>query len=113
MELGHGAPRRASPAQIVSHEYTTLRAEKPHVLFAGKQGVLESRLFSVRVKNVGAVDAGQIQIVLELESGLHVPLRGPKLLRSRASGSYTTGMKLPASLCRNPQIRISCESCRN
>ena len=109
----HAGQRKPTPTPRVSPALTTLRAEQPQVLLSGKSGALETRLVSVRVRNVGSSDAKQIQVALEVASGLAVPLRGPKNLRAHASGLYSSSSRLPGVLYRLPQITATCETCRN
>ena len=109
----HAAQRKPTPTPLESSALTTLRAEQPQVLLSGKPGALETRLVSVRVRNVGSSDAKQIQVVLELNGGLAVPLKGPKNLRAHGSGLYTSSLRLPGVLYRLPQVVATCETCRN
>jgi hypothetical protein len=109
----HTATRKATPTPVAPSLLTTLRAERPQVLMSGKPGALETRLVSVRVRNVGSSDAKQIQVSLGLEGGLAVPLRGPKVLRAHSSGLYVSSSRLPAMLYRAPHVTSSCVSCRN
>jgi hypothetical protein len=105
--------RKATPSPTSAPVLTTLRAEQPQVLLSGKSGGLETRLISVRIKNVGSSDAEQIQVCLELAGGLAVPLRGPKNLRAHGSGLYTSSSRFPGLLYRVPQVTATCQTCRN
>ncbi len=80
---------------------------------SGRPGALETRLVSVRVKNIGSRDARQVQVILELEAGLAVALTGPKTLRAHGSGLYVSSSRLPGVLYRAPQVTATCLSCRN
>lgn len=108
----HGTKRKATPTPTSAPALTTLRAEQPQILLSGKSGALETRLISVRVRNVGSSDAKQVQAWLEATGGLAVPLRGPKNLRAYGSGLYTSSTRLPGVLCRNPQVTATCQTCR-
>ncbi len=109
----HAAQRKLTPTPTAPPPLTTLRAEQPQLLLSGKPGALESRLVSVRVRNVGSSDAKQVQVWLELKGGLAVPLRGPKNLRARGSGVYVSSSRLPGVLYGVPQVATACNTCRN
>jgi hypothetical protein len=107
------ATRKATPTPSPTEGLTTLRAERPQMLLSGKAGSLEARLVSVKVRNVGSNEARQIQVVLELDGGLALPLKGPKTLRAYGNGLYVSSARLPSVLYRAPHVALSCVSCRN
>jgi hypothetical protein len=89
------AQRKPTPTPTSSPVLTTLRPEQPQVFLSGKPGEMETRLISVRVRNVGSSEAKQIQVSLDLSGELAVPLRGPKNLRAHGSGLYVSSSRLP------------------
>lgn len=107
------APRKARPTPTASAFRTTLRADRPQALFAGRGAQFETRLISVAVRNIGSSEAKQVLVSLGLEGGLAVPLRGPKVLAPHARAFYSTTFRVPVSMYRNPQVGLRCSSCRN
>lgn len=114
------APRRragphptASATPVAAAQLTTLRAEAPRVLMAGKPGQLETRLISVNVRNAGSVTARQVTVAVEVDGGVAVPLRGPKTLPPHAAAVYVTTVRMAGVFARAPRVRILCEPCRH
>lgn len=114
------APRRragphptAPPTPVAAAPLTTLRAEAPRVLMAGKPGQLETRVISVHVRNVGSVTARQITVAVEVDGSVAVPLRGPKTLPPHAAAVYVTTVRMAGVFARAPRVRILCEPCRH
>lgn len=93
-------PRRkakaaASPGQN-SIQKTRLRADMPVVLQRNSRTVREVRYANVVVRNIGAVEASGIQVLLAQSSGISFVMRGPKKLAPKESSLYVLNSRAAA-----------------
>lgn len=101
-ELESVALPRRKPEAVASTgqnsiQKTRLRAEMPVVLQRNSRTVREVRYANVLVKNIGAVEASGIQVLLAQSGGISFVMRGPKKLAPKESSLYVLNSRAVAA----------------
>jgi hypothetical protein len=79
-----------------SIQRTRLRADMPVVLQRNSRTVREVRYANVLVRNIGAVEASGIQVLLAQSGGISFVMRGPKKLAPKESSLYVLNSRAVA-----------------
>lgn len=91
---------------------TTLRSEPPEGTWT-RGSVITLVTVQARVRNVGKVEAKNIQVYAEVPGGSRVRLSGPSRLSSHESAVYTAQPNEIVRVAGNLGVAMDCDNCRN